>query len=159
MSQFNKIILIGAVSSLIEKKRLNTGAEVISFTLRVERSAVEGVAPSADNFSVVCFDSISEATGLNPGQEVLVEGSIRNRQYDDNSGKRVYVTEIYARRLKIFSQSSYGSNSSVNEIPILEENPNNSKNTHRVDFNDAIQYKSDLSHVFDEQIETEDVPF
>jgi len=153
MSQFNKIILIGTVSSSVQKKELSSGSEVSTFSLTVQRTAAEGAVAGEDVFSVVCWDSVQEAQSLVSGQSVLVEGSIRNRSYDNNGG-RVYVTEIYARRVKPFSAEAASSATAGEEavIPILEESPAAAP----TDFNEQIKEES---AGFDQQLETEDVPF
>lgn len=51
---------------------------------------------------------------LNKGSSVIVEGAIQTRNYEGQDGKRVYVTEVLARRV-YFNGGGSGSNNNNNE--------------------------------------------
>ena len=72
-----------------------------------------------------------------PRRHSLVQGSIKNRNFENNEGIRIY-TEIDAR--EIIKVSNQTSPSSTNDnIPILEEMQSETNQTTNFDFNDAIK--------------------
>ena len=157
MSRFNKIILIGTVLDSPELKQTSSGDSLCSFNLDVNRPTIENAETQSDRFCINAWRDLAEsAATIQKGALVIVDGSIRNRSFDNNEGQRVYVTEIEARMIKsIHNQAQADSNpSDSNTIPVIEsDSPNDSAS---FDFNDAI--KSDSSSEFVTQL-GEDVPF
>jgi single-strand DNA-binding protein len=49
---------------------------------------------------------------LKKGRLAAVQGSIRVRNYDNNEGKKVYVTEVLADNVRFLESSAAGSGSS-----------------------------------------------
>ena len=52
MSRFNKIILIGSISSTPELKQTSSGDSLCTFTLNVDRPEMENVNSKSDMFTV-----------------------------------------------------------------------------------------------------------
>ncbi len=155
MSRLNKIILIGSVTSPPETKTTNSGDTVTSFTLQVDRPASENAPLQSDTFTIVSWrDIATEASALNEGQQVLVEGGIRNRNYETNDGQRVYVTEIEARQIKQLTQSATSS-SQANDVPVIEDAPKEA--VANFDFNEAIK-ENPKEEAFASEL-GQDVPF
>ena len=52
--------------------------------------------------NIVVWGKQAETCGqyLSKGRQVFVEGSIRSRSYDDKSGIKRYITEIFAQRIQ-----------------------------------------------------------
>ena len=140
MSRLNKIILIGNVSSQPETKTANSGDTVCSFSLEVERPAAENAPAQSDTFTIVSWRDIANtASALTEGQQLLVEGGIRNRNYETNEGQRVYVTEVEARILKPLGGMvpNTAAQPTSDQVPVIEEAPKEA--TANFDFNEAIK--------------------
>ena len=153
MSRFNKIILIGTVSNTPELKQTSSGDSLCTFTLNVDRPDIENAASKSDMFTVNAWRDLADSSAtLTEGSIVVVDGSIRNRSFDNDNGQRVYITEIEARSIKSISNTSTSQTSS---IPVVEESPQTSDKS--FDFNEAIK-TDEKSSEFVTQL-GEDVPF
>ncbi len=92
----NRVVLVGRLTKDPVLRRTPNGTSVASFTIACDRrNKVEG-QPTADFISCTCWNRVAEntATYTHKGSLVGVEGRIQTRSYDDQSGKRVYVTEV-----------------------------------------------------------------
>ena len=153
MSRFNKIILIGSISSTPELKQTSSGDSLCTFTLNVDRPEMENVNSKSDMFTVNAWRDLADSSAtLTEGSIVVVDGSIRNRSFDNDNGQRVYITEIEARSIKSISSTS---SSQASSIPVVEESPQTSDKS--FDFNEAIK-TDEKSSEFVTQL-GEDVPF
>ena len=96
MGSLNRIVLLGDIESPPEVKATTSGDSVANFTLFVERPPrQDGLASPSDKIKIVCWGPLADqVTSYTVGMTLLVEGPIHNRQYDDQSGVRHYVTEI-----------------------------------------------------------------
>ena len=153
MSRFNKIILIGKIIESPELKQTSSGDSVCTFTIEVDRPNNEALESQSDRFTINAWRDLADsAASLTVNSLVIVDGSIRNRTYDNNEGQRVYVTEIEAKAIKALAANSTAASES--SIPVIEEA--SPKAEEPFDFNEAI--KSDSSSEFVTQL-GEDVPF
>lgn len=85
---------------------------VTSFSLAVDRPfANQEGKKEADFLNIVTWRQLAEtcANYLRKGRLTAVEGRIQVRNYENNEGKRVYVTEIVADNVR-FLESAGGSN-------------------------------------------------
>lgn len=75
----------------------NTTA-VASFTLAVNRRFAKEGQQQADFINVVAWDKSAEFCGkyFTKGMQIVVVGRIQSRTWDDNEGKRHYLTEVVA---------------------------------------------------------------
>lgn len=96
----NKAILMGRLTKEPELRYTSTNnTPVCSFTLAVNRSySKQGEERQADFIPVVAWNKLAEICGkyFQKGRQVVVVGRIQTRTWDDNEGKRHYVTEIIA---------------------------------------------------------------
>jgi single-strand DNA-binding protein len=82
------------------------GLAMAKFRLAVARPNIgQG---GTDFIDVVAWRKVAEDCGdkLRKGQLVLVEGRIQNRSYDDQTGKKRWVTEVVARNVVTLGKSS-----------------------------------------------------
>lgn len=111
----NRVILIGRLTRDPELRYTPAGVAVTQFTLAVDRPFTSGDSKEreADFINIVTWRQLAEtcANYLRKGRLTAVEGRIQVRNYDNNEGKRVYVTEIIADNVR-FLESSNSSNSS-----------------------------------------------
>jgi single-strand DNA-binding protein len=108
----NKVILIGNVGKDPTVKYFDSGNAVANFSVATsergytlsngtevpERTEWHNVVVSRDRAQFV-------EKFVKKGSLVYVEGKIRTRNYDDQSGAKRYVTEIYADRIEFYSLS------------------------------------------------------
>ena len=106
----NKVILIGNVGKDPDVRYFDSGAAVANFPLATsERGytlANGTVVPERTEWHniVVRRDLVPFVEKwVRKGSGVYVEGKIRTRNYDDQSGVKRYVTEIHADRIEFYS--------------------------------------------------------
>lgn len=71
---------------------------VVSFTLAVNRKYAKENQPQADFINIVAWNKTAEFCGkyFTRGMQVAIVGRLQARTWDDNEGKRHYVTEVVA---------------------------------------------------------------
>lgn len=96
----NKVILMGRLTKAPDLRYTSgNNMAVASFTLAVNRRASEKEGhPTADFINIVAFDKTAEFCNryFTKGLQVAMVGRIQTRTWDDNEGKRHYVTEVIA---------------------------------------------------------------
>lgn len=103
----NKVILKGRLAREIELKWTTSGKAVATSCIAVNR---RGKDAGADFINIVVWGTIAEAMAkyLIKGNEVLVEGRLQVRNYDDHDGNKRYVTEVVVETFE-FCGSKNGS--------------------------------------------------
>ena len=127
----NKVILMGRLTADPEL-RYTTGSNipVCRFRLAVERPFQKsGEERQADFFSIVAWRSTAEFVSkyFRKGVRVLVEGSLRNNDYQDSNGIKHYSMEVQAERV-YFADSKKDNTPDSNKMsaqdaPIPESEP------------------------------------
>jgi len=96
----NKVILMGRLTKDPELRyTASSNIPRCAFTLAVDRRfSKQGEEKQTDFFNIVAWRSTAEFCSkyFAKGQRVVVVGSLQNRSWDDNEGKKHYVTEIIA---------------------------------------------------------------
>lgn len=125
----NRVVLVGRLTKDPELRYTPNGVAVANFTLAVNRpfSNTEGDR-EADFINCVVWRKPAEnvANFLKKGSLAGVDGRVQTRSYDNNEGRRVYVTEIVAESVQFLeprnstgqgnnSQPSQSSNQSNNQ--------------------------------------------
>jgi single-strand DNA-binding protein len=107
----NKVLLIGRLTKDAELRYTANGKAVASFTVAVQRNKEE-----ADFINCVAWNKTAEnlANYTSKGSLIGVEGSIQTRNYKNNEGKTVYVTEVWAQSVEFLSSKGKGSGSQNN---------------------------------------------
>jgi single-strand DNA-binding protein len=108
----NRVILIGRLTKDPELRYTAAGVATTSFTLAVERQFKNG-DQDADFIPVVTWRQLAEtcANHLKKGRLTAVEGRIQVRNYENNEGKRVYVTEVIADNVRFLDTNKDGTQS------------------------------------------------
>lgn len=108
----NRTILIGRLTKDPEMRYTPAGVAVAQFTLAVDRpfTSGEGKEREADFIPIVTWRQLAEtcANYLRKGRLTAVEGRIQIRNYENNEGKRVYVTEIIADNVRFLESGNRG---------------------------------------------------
>jgi len=107
----NRVILIGRLTRDPELRYTPTGVAVTQFTLAVDRPFSNNQNErEADFIPVVTWRQLAEtcANYLRKGRLAAVEGRIQVRNYDNNEGKKVYVTEVIADNVRFLESANRG---------------------------------------------------
>ncbi len=147
----NKALIIGNLTRDPELKAIPSGIKVCSFSVatnRVWKDKEGNKKEAADFHNIVVFGRQAETVAqyMRKGSQVLIEGRIQTRSWDDAStGVKKYRTEIIADRVQFGSSAS---------SPRVSQNisDNNQDVKKEEDKLDTIEYP-------EEQVNTEDIPF
>ena len=117
----NRVFLIGRLSRDPELRHTTSGMAVCQINVAVGRRTGAGKDPETDFINVVVWDKQAEnvAKYLAKGRQVAVEGRIQTRSYDNNEGKKTYVTEVVANNVEFLGSASDNARPSSTQ----EENP------------------------------------
>lgn len=118
----NKVFLIGRLSRDPELRHTTSGTAVCQLTVAVSRPPVQGSDQTADFINVVVWNKPAEnvAKYMTKGRQIAVEGRIQTRNYDNNEGRKVYVTEVVASNVEFLGSSDNSGNRQSN---YQDENP------------------------------------
>lgn len=140
----NRVILIGRLTRDPELRYTSSGVAVTQFTLAVDRPfSNQNGEREADFIPIVTWRQLAEtcANYLRKGRLTAVEGRIQVRSYDNNEGRRVYVTEIIADNVRFLESNrdngeirdnvsgNYGTKIPQYSVPAREENSNSREQT------------------------------
>lgn len=98
----NKAILQGRLTATPELKHTEKGNLVTSFTLAVDRDYKQEGGPTADFINCVAWGKSAEfiTKYFVKGQQMIAEGSIQIRTYNDKQGVTKYITEVNVSGVK-----------------------------------------------------------
>ena len=118
----NKAILIGRLTRDPELRYTSSNRAVCQFSVAVDRPFTNQATGQreADFINVVVWDKTAENVGkyMTKGRLIAVEGRIQTRNYDNNEGKKVYVTEVVASNVQFLESKNATSNgNSFNSMP------------------------------------------
>ena len=118
----NKVILLGNVGKDPDVRYLDNNVAVANFTLATtERgyTAANGtqIPDKTEWHNIVVWRGLAQVVEkyVRKGSPLYVEGKIRTRSYDDSSGNKRYITEIYADNIELLGKKGDGTND--NSIP------------------------------------------
>ena len=110
----NKVVLMGRLTEDPETKYTQTNNTLVcNFSLAVNRRfARQGEERQADFINVVAWSKTGEFCSkyFTKGQQVGVIGRLQTRTWDDEEGKKHYVTEVVAEEV-YFADTKKTSNS------------------------------------------------
>lgn len=92
----NSVVLIGRLTKDPELRTTGSGTPVVSYTLAVNRRFKTQGQPEADFINCVAWNKTADtmARYLHKGSLIAVQGRIQTRNYENQQGQRVYVTEV-----------------------------------------------------------------
>lgn len=121
----NRVILIGRLTKDPELRYTPNGVAVSTFTLAVNRNySNQQGQREADFINIVTWKGLAEtvANYMKKGRLVAIEGRIQTRNYDNNEGKKVYVTEVVADNVRFLeSINKSDDNHSNNKDPFIND--------------------------------------
>lgn len=107
-----------------------SGAKVCQYTLAVNRNRKADGQPEADFINCISWNKTAELMNqyLSKGALIGIEGRIQTRNYDDNSGRKVYVTEVITDSVQFLESkqnNAQNQNKPQNQASYASYNQNN----------------------------------
>lgn len=93
----NNVVLVGRLTREIELRQTQTGVPVANFTLACDRNFKNNDGSTSTDFiNCVIWRKKAEvlAQYTRKGTLIGIVGSIQTRNYENNQGQRVYITEV-----------------------------------------------------------------
>lgn len=104
----NRIVLIGRLVSDPILRYTQNGVAVTTFTLAVDRQFTNSQGKNETDFiNVVTWRGLAEncANYLKKGKLAAADGRLQIRSYDNNEGKKVYVSEVVADNVRFLEKA------------------------------------------------------
>lgn len=100
---FNKVILVGRVVRDPEIRYVGSGAGVTKFSIAVNPNKRDAKPEDTLFADIVAWEKLAETcnTYLKKGMNVLVEGRLVIRSYDDKEGNKRKATEIVINTMQM----------------------------------------------------------
>ena len=94
----NNVSIIGRLTRDPELRSTASNISVCSFTVAADRRFKSEGQPDADFINIVAWRQTAEfvAKYFTKGSKIGITGSIQTRNWEDNDGKKHYVTEVVA---------------------------------------------------------------
>lgn len=104
----NKVQLIGNLGMNPELRELDGGSKVAKFTLATNESYINKAGERTTDtewHNIVAWGKTAELMQqlLAKGKEVMIEGKLTSRSYDDKDGNKRYITEIVANEFLLLT--------------------------------------------------------
>ncbi|EAC5761125.1 single-stranded DNA-binding protein [Listeria monocytogenes] len=158
----NRVVLVGRLTKDPDLRYTPAGAAVATFTLAVNRPFKNAQGEQeADFIQCVVWRKPAEnvANFLKKGSMAGVDGRIQTRNYEDNDGKRVFVTEVVAESVQFLDSKNNNAEGATSNDYQSEANYSNNNKT--------SSYRADTSQNSDSfanegkpiDINPDDLPF
>ena len=136
----NSICLVGRLTKDVELRYTPSNVAVATFTLAVNRIFKnENGDREADFINCVMWRQQAEnlANWAKKGALIGITGRIQTRNYDNQQGQRVYVTEVVAEQFQLLESKGQG-NQGQQRPQTQQQAPDFSRgaNTNPLDFSD-----------------------
>lgn len=122
----NEITLVGRLTKDPQLTYTPAGVAVTTFTLAVDRNYTgQNGEKLTDFINIVVWRQLAEtvANYLRKGRLAGVVGAITTRNYENNEGRRIYVTEVTAEKVRFLEPQnrSSGGNEGSGQDPFSGE--------------------------------------
>jgi len=122
----NNVVLVGRLTKAVELRYTGNGVAYANFTVAVDRTfKSENGEREADFINCVMWRKAAEnfANFTRKGSLVGIEGRIQTRNYENQQGQKVYITEVLADNFSLLESRN-----------VTEQRPNN-ENPFQTGFN------------------------
>ncbi|KRN36130.1 single-stranded DNA-binding protein [Lactiplantibacillus plantarum] len=127
----NRSVLVGRLTRDPELRYTNSGAAVATFTIAVNRQFTnQNGEREADFISCVIWRKAAEnfTNFTHKGSLIGIDGHIQTRNYENQQGTRIYVTEVVVDNLSLLeSRAESEHHQSANSNGHSSNNSNNRK--------------------------------
>lgn len=100
----NNVVLVGRLTKAVDLRYTSNGTAYASFTLAVERNFKnQNGEKETDFINCAMWRKAAEnfANFTHKGSQVGIEGRIQTRNYENQQGQKVYVTEVLAENFSL----------------------------------------------------------
>lgn len=121
----NRVVLTGRLTKDPELRYTNSGTAVATFTLAVDRQFKnQNNEREADFIQCVVWRKSAEnfANFTHKGSLVGVDGRVSTRNYENNQGQRVYVTEVTVDNFALLESRNQSQGNSNQNNPAQPQN-------------------------------------
>lgn len=144
----NRVVLTGRLTKDVEVRYTQSGVAVGSFNLAVQRLFKDANGERESDFiNAVIWRKAAEnfANFTGKGALVAIEGRLQTRNYENNQGQRVYVTEVAVDNFSLLESRAESEHrrqqngSSNNQQPTQQQSTANpfSNNNDGLDISDS----------------------
>ncbi len=126
----NKVILIGNVGKDPEVRYLDKNVAVANFPLATTEKgytmANGTVVPDRTEWhNIVVWRGLAEFSEkyIKKGSQLFIEGKIKTRSYDDKTGNKRYITEIYGDTVQLLGKREASDNAGAPNQPMANQEP------------------------------------
>ena len=125
----NKVILVGNCGNDPETRFSGAGAAITNVSIATSESWKDKNTGEQQERTewhrVVFFNRLGEIAGeyLKKGSKVYVEGSLRTRKWQDQSGQDRYTTEIVANEMQMLDSRGSGQGQNQGFSPAPQQTP------------------------------------
>lgn len=151
----NNVNLIGRLTKAPELKQTASNTSVLTGTLAVNRTFKnQNGEREADFINIVAWrqtaDIIAQYCGK--GSQIGITGRIQTRNYENQQGQRIYVTEVVAEHVDLLDSKSDNQQSNF-------QNQGNFQNSQRQNANNSYQNQNNNSSSNPMDISDDGLPF
>lgn len=151
----NKVVLIGRLSRDPELRHTSNNTPVCQINMAISRPVSQGKDPETDFINVVVWNKQAEnlVKYVKKGNQIAIEGRIQTRSYDNEEGKKVYITEVLANHVEFIGSNSNKTNDNQTQVQ-------DNKTSYTVEEIDNIPIDDPFSN-FGQRVEIDDsqLPF
>lgn len=136
----NNVVLVGRLTKDPDLRYTQSGQAVASFTLAVNRNFTnQSGEREADFINCVIWRKPAEtmANYAKKGTLLGVTGRIQTRNYENQQGQRVYVTEVVAENFQLLESKSQNEARGSNEMPKTKNNDWYGDGSRKQEYNSA----------------------
>lgn len=128
MGSLNQVTLLGNLGIDPEVRYTASGQAVANFNIATNESWTDKDGKKQEKVEwhrIVVWGKQAESCGeyLSKGRQVLVEGKLQTRKWQDKEGRDQYTTEIVARQVVFVGNAGAGSRRPEPPPPVDEANP------------------------------------
>lgn len=142
----NTVQLVGRLTKELDLRYTQSGTAVASFTLAVNRNFTNQQGErEADFIQCVIWRKQAEnlANFTRKGSQIGIEGRIQTRNYENQQGQRVYVTEVVVNQFHLLEPKE-----ETEQRPISSNNQN-------FDSQNPANYQSNVNSQYNQQTSTQ----
>ncbi len=152
----NRVVLIGRLTKdPVLRKTLNDKS-VVQFTLACNRNVSKDGEQNVDFINCIAWNKVAElmAQYLHKGSLIGIDGRIQTRNYQDKSGRTVYLTEVVVEQQQFLEPKSaqHSNENAQGYNHTMQSNFNESSNYNG--YQDMGNYQKDTV-----DISSDDLPF
>ena len=106
----NRVVLVGRLTKDPEFRTTQSGIDVATFTLAVNRNFTNAQGErEADFINIIVFRKQAHNVNnyLSKGKLAGVDGRIQSRSYENQEGRRVFVTEVVADSVQFLEPKTH----------------------------------------------------